>query len=647
MNGVDYTKHLNREREYVKDTVSKTQKEAERRVADANERNEASEAKLRQKHLEDRAELESKYQKSLDNLKQKQADTLEGNGNNFQEDLDKQRAEFQAKKETQSKDFDQRLNDIKSSYKKSFDSERDLHHHVQGMDKEKYQKNIADLQGKHHSEISKYGDRMKEAGSGIKDTYNRERQQLVRAQEDQVSDVYKSERKKQNDLSNRIRREIETTKEAHEAEKIHGRDYMEQKLSKMEKMHQDRNMALAHEYSQKNSELAEKEKNQSLETNRQHQHQLAEVTRDYNKSLRHIENEKRRRSVGGDELAEVREKQQGLSGQALQRNQIRQLNGQMAKDKVETQKVINDMNDTFREDMKARGADYSAGLQKKENQANAEKLLEITHEREKAQTKTGILEKQNLTNKEDFERGLNFERNASNDKINNLKLHFNKSMSALEDKMRLSADEMKRANKDDKDAFIKQTNERQIKDLLDMKRDVAKSMDKTIESYEGRIAAYQRENENLRRTMDQKISDVVEYADKKLDSQKRLYEERRQAELNDQKIAMDQREHHIKQDTNSILVNFQKKLDKMQVENESRIKLLTNDYENKLRELAERNSKEKALDDAAHKLEVDNLKQTYATDKANLIATFESNIEGIKAGHEEQMNQMKNFKKLS
>lgn len=647
MNGVDYTKHLNREREYVKDTVSKTQKEADKRVADANERNEASEAKLRQKHLEDRAELESKYQKSLDNLKQKQADALEGNGNNFQEDLDKQRAEFQAKKDTQSKDFDQRLNDIKSSYKKSFESERELHHHVQDMDKEKYQKNISELQDKHHSEIGKYGDRMKEAGSGIKDTFNRERQQLVRAQEDQVSDVYKSERKKQNDLSNRIRREIETTKEAHEAEKAHGRDYMEQKLSKMERMHQDRNLAMAHEYSQKNSELAEKEKNQALETNRQHQQQLAEVTRDYNKSLRHIENERRRHSMGGDELKEVREKQQGLSGQALQRNQIRQLNQLMAKDKVASQKVISDMNDTFREDMKARGADYSAGLQKKENQANAEKLLDITHEREKAQKKTDILEKQNLTNKEDFERGLNYERNASADKINNLKLHFNKSMNELEDKMRLSADEMKRANKEDKDAFIKQTNERQIKDLQDMKRNVARSMDKTIESYESRIAAYQRENENLRRTMDQKISDVVDYADKKLESQKRLYEERRQAELNDQKIAMDQREHHIKQDTNSIIVNFQKKLDKLQVENDSKIKLLTHEYENKLKELAERNSKEKALGDAAHKLEVDNLKQTYAIDKANLIATFESNVEGLKAGHEEQMNQMKNFKKLS
>lgn len=647
MNGVDYSKNLSKEREYVKDTVSKANKAADKRIADINERHENAEKKLRETHYKDRAELETNYQKNLDRIKEKSAAALEGSGNNHNEELEKTRAEFKAAKETQSKDFDQRLNDIKSSYKKSFDSERNTHRNAEEMDKSKYQRNIADLQEKHHSEINKYGDRMKEAGSGIKDQYNRERQQLVRAQEDHITDVYKSEREKQNDLSNRIRREIETTKQAQRADKEHAQDYMDQKLSKMEKMHQDRNQAMAHEYSQKNSELADSEKRNQLDTNRQHQEKLAKVTNDFNKQMRTIENEKRRRAIGGDSLKEVEEKQNGLSGQALQRTQIRKLNQQIGKERTLSSQKMNEMSEDFRQDMQARNADYAAGLQTKQNKATAEKLMEVTHEREKAQRHTDSLQKQNLVEKEGFERSLNFERTASKDKVENLKNHFNKSISALESQVKVSSDELKKMNKEDKAAFVKQTNEKQIKELMDIKREVSRSMDKTIEGYEGRISAYQRENEKLRTTMDQKLSDLVDYADKKLEGQNRLHEERRLAELNDQKIAMDHRDHLRKIETNSIIVNFQKKIDKMQVANESKIKLLTNDYENKLKELVAKNLKEKAQDSTAHQLEVDSLKKSFETEKANLISAFRSQLESTKAGHEEQMSQMKNFNKLS
>lgn len=647
MNGVDYSKNAAKEREYLKDTVSKVNKASEKRIADLDERHETAESKLRENHIRDRADLEKSYQKNMDGLKEKTASVLENKGNGYNEGLEKQRAEFENDSITKRKDFDQRLNDIKSSYKKSFESERNTHNDLQSVQKERYQKNVGDLSEKHDSQINNYADRMKDAGAGLKDQYNRERQQLVRAQEGQVTDIYQSERKKQNDLTHRVRQDMEKTKVAHEADQAHSKNYTENKLSKMEETHNQQRLAMAGDYSQKNKELAENQNEQEIKTNRAHQDKLKETTQEFNKRLREMDNDVRRRDNDSGAFKEVVKKQHGLNDQSRQENKIRQLSSQVAGVKNKYQLQANEDQEKYRDSMRAQSAEFAAGMDRKENAINAEKLITVTHEREKAQKAIEGRAKQNLTEKMDFDQNLAMEKKLSKEKLNSLKQHFHSSMTSLEEKLNLSMEDLNKVNSQDKASFVKKTNEAHIKDMFALRRDLSKTMDATVEGYETRIGYLQRENEKLKLTMDTKISDMVAYTDNKLDTQRRIFDERREAELNGFKLATDEREGSRKAETNTIIVNFQKKIDKMQTESESRIKLLTNEYENKLKTLTAVNSKEMAQKDSLHKLERDNLKKTFEEQKANLVATFEQHSESLNAAHDEKMNQMKNYNKLS
>jgi t-SNARE complex subunit (syntaxin) len=68
MKGVDYTKQLQKDHEYFNDTIRKTQVATDRKIADTNERAEYITKKQRDNFIEDKAELETSYQKNLEKL---------------------------------------------------------------------------------------------------------------------------------------------------------------------------------------------------------------------------------------------------------------------------------------------------------------------------------------------------------------------------------------------------------------------------------------------------------------------------------------------------------------------------------------------------------------------------------------------------
>jgi len=73
MKGVDYSKTLSKEREYFQDTIRKNNQSTQKRIADNEERTEGALKNQRENFIEDKAELESSYQKNLEQLKEKTA----------------------------------------------------------------------------------------------------------------------------------------------------------------------------------------------------------------------------------------------------------------------------------------------------------------------------------------------------------------------------------------------------------------------------------------------------------------------------------------------------------------------------------------------------------------------------------------------
>ncbi len=135
--------------------------------------------------------------------------------------------------------------------------------------------------------------------------------------------------------------------------------------------------------------------------------------------------------------------------------------------------------------------------------------------------------------------------------------------------------------------------------------------------------------------------------EKQLEVQTKLFDDRHAADLRDQQLLMDARENQLKRNFSELNLTFQKKIDKMTVENDTKLKLITNDYESKLKELKALSSKEGVQKDTAHQMDLDRIKQTYDEEKKRIVDAFEVQIDSIKKGHEDQMKQMANYKRIS
>ncbi|MCM2351081.1 MAG: hypothetical protein NDI69_13755 [Bacteriovoracaceae bacterium] len=647
MNGVDYTKQLAKDREYFQDTTRKTNEAAEKRIEATNKRADHVMEKQRENFIEDRAELESTYQNNLENLKEKSHASVQGSNSKFNEQLEKERQSFTEESVKKSRDFDQRLNDIKSSYTKAFDSEKDRNEDLTNTLNNKYSKNVSEIKTDSEEKLKNYQERMAGTGENLKDQYNRERQQLVRAQEDRLTEAYKDSAHKRAELKERISTEAKKVKQVQTAETEHQRQYNQDRLSRMQDKYQTRFDAISEDYSQRNADLVKSQQKNAVKTNREHQEKVADIRGDYNNTLRSIELEKRRRDNGSGEFSEVVKKQQGLKDQIIQENKIKHLKGELVEAQRGYQYRADQEHTASLETLKKQASEATTHLDRKLNEANANKIVTVAHEREKAEAQVQNRDHQNRLDKSAYEQQLMVERNNANTRIDKLKESFHSSMKILEEKNQASLEDVTKVTNNDKAAFMKKVQENRSQELFEMKREFSKMMDGTVQDYEKRIANYQRDNEYLKMTMNQKVANIIDQTEKQLNSQRTLFEDRRAADIKGQQLLMDQRENQLKKKFSEMNHSYQKKIDKMQITNDTKLKLITNDYESKLKELKALTSKELAQKDTTQQVELERLKQAYEAEKTRVVNAYESQIENLKQGHKDQMSQMNDYKRLS
>ena len=180
-----------------------------------------------------------------------------------------------------------------------------------------------------------------------------------------------------------------------------------------------------------------------------------------------------------------------------------------------------------------------------------------------------------------------------------------------------------------------------------MNREFSRMMDSTVHEYEQRLAKYQRDNENMKLTLDQKIQEMTDQSEKQLESQRSFYEERRVADMKTHHILMDEKDSRHKTESMQLSMNFQAKIDKMQIASESKLKTVTSDYETKLRDLRVSTAKDMALKETNQKTEIESLKSSYEAEKSRLVSTYENQLKLAKDRHENQLAQMNEYKRLS
>lgn len=643
INGVDYTKQLAKDREYYQDANKKLRDSTERRVDDTNKRADHVMDKQRENFIQDKTELENNYQKNIDQIKTKTQASIEGNGTKFNEDIEKERENFTQDTLKKSRDFDQRLNDIKSSYSKAFSAEKDRNEDINKTLNSKFTKNVNDIREANEEKLKTYQDKISGESANLQDQYNRERQQLVKSQDDRLTDAYRDSAQKRLALKDRIQTENKKTQEALTAESKNQKQYMQDRMSSQQNKFQERHEAMTKDYGQRSDHLAKSQQQDTIKN----LEQISDLRRNHNEDLRLIEVDKRRRDNGSGESSNMVDKQLRLKDQDINDNKINLLKGKLVETQRDYQQRAEREQKSFNATLKEQSIEGTTHLDRKLNEANANKIITVSKEREKAQFEIQNREHQNLLDKSAYEQRLMLERTNSNERLTKLKHNFNSSLKTMEEKHSAGMEDVTKVSNKDKAEFVKKIQETRSNEMFELKREFGKMLDATVQDYEQRLATYQRDNEYLKMTMGQKIHNVIDQTEKQLESQRNLFEDRRAADIKGQQVLMDQRESQLKRNFNEMNHSYQKKIDKMQIAGETKLKLITNDYETKLRELKAMTSKELAAKDTSQQVDIDRIRQTYEEEKTRVVNAYESQITSIQKSHKDQMDQMKSYKRLS
>jgi hypothetical protein len=647
INSVDYTKQLASEREYFQDATRRLRDAADKRVEDINNRAEHVMKRQRDNFIEDRTELEKNFSENIENLNNQAKETKAKTNERFNERLAKEKEEFAKDSFQKSRDFDQRLRDIRSTFASAIDAEASRHEDVEKNTQKKFAKTVTAAQEASEKKIKEYQNQMTGAGADLKNQYNKERQQLVRAHDDRLTEIQKVESKKRAELRDKIDFHQKKQKEVHEAEMGQQKQYTNDRIKTMEKKFSDRYQTITKDYSRRSDEFVEEQHRQALKTNREHREQMDEFRRDYNDKLRLHEIDLRRRNNGSGEFNDFARRQQGEKDQVTHEKRVKHLQNELINSQREYQ-LRSDMDRVANQaSLHELASEASTMLDKKTNQTNAEKLAIVARERERSQREAQNLEQQNRLDRSAYETLLTTEKKNANTRVSRLKENFNTSMATLEQKSREAMENITKTSNQDKADFMKKVEERRSDEMFEMKRAFNRMMDATVLDYEQRIENYRRDNEKLKEEMGLKIAILMDKTEKQMDTQTRIFEDRREADIRSQQNLMDERENQLKQKFTELNINYQKKIDKMQMENDTKFKLMANDYESRLKELKAVTSRELAQKENFHISEMQRVKSAYEDEKIRLINGYEGQIESLKNGNEEKIRQMADFKKLT
>lgn len=647
MNGVDYTRQMAKDREYFRDAAKKTKDAGEKRLADVEARHDHVQDKQLKAFVEDKADLEKNYQKQLDNMNEKTVKSIHDGADNYNQRLEDERSRFSKDSFEKRKELDQKFNDIKNSYRRASDSESEHNQHVEETHKKNYDNSITEFKRDSNEKLKSYQDKMQATGGSLKDQYNQERAQLVRAHEDQLKSQQKDNSHKNEELRHRIGQDIKRTREVSEADAGQAKQYASDSMNNMRHKFDERSNTMSTDFSQRNKEIGENQQRDNLKSNRQHQEQLSNVQRDFNRELRRIEIDQRRGNTGSGEFAQVMKQQKGLNDQIQHENQMKSMRNKLTDAQRLYQERASREQDSFNETLKSENTDASIRLERKLNEVNAEKISTISHEREKNHKQLENVIYKSKNEQEAHDQQLIVERSAAKDRLNKLKENFNKSMTTLEEKNKLILQDVAKNNNVEKAEYTKKMNEARNQEIFSMKREFGKMFDATVEDYEKRISIYQRDNEHLKMLMDQKVQNIIDQTEKQVTSLRKNFEEQRSVEVKAQALMNDQRDYQHNTSVTQMNSNFQKKLDKLQVANDTKLKLLTNDYENKLKELQASTTKTVIEKDMTQAMEQERLKQAYEAEKVRMVTGYENQINEMKRTHQNQVEQLREYKRLS
>lgn len=648
MNGVDYTKALAKDREYFNEANKKIRDDAQRRIDENEKHTKAKLGKQRDRFIQDKAEIEQTLDKRLKAVQDHVKKTHQLRNEKFTKDLESERQKFAEATLSQRQDFNQKLNQIKSSYDSSLNTEKTLHQNQSEINRNKFENQLEEVQKSYDSKIADYLDSSNNKSTKMNLLRRDEVTQLMDAHREKELETQKINEENLKYLRKRHGVTKKSLTASHAADLNELRKYSDKRLKHLNENMQTSIEKIANNYEERNEKNVQKNERLEAKKNYQHREEVANLRRKHDTELRKIKLDQRRE---GDkqrkEYIEFRKNQEGIKSDVSIKKKIQEYNDELMEAKKRFVEKSEADHSRFNESFKVQAIEANAEKQRQIDALKSEKLLDFQKNREKAAFVIENVQNQRTMDQYTFDTTLTTEKNNANNQITRLKEHFNTTIKSLEDRHAHDLETITRSSNQDKNDFIKSLEKRRSDELYEIKRAFSKVMDTTVQDYEKRISSYQRENEQLKVMMDQKVQKILEQTEDQLKSQRTIFSDRRESDIKNMKIMMDEKEYALKQNINDLNEKYQKKIDRMQLENDEKMKVLSKTYESTIKNLKEANKKEMLQKDSLNRLEMKRITDASRRELDRVVSMYEEQIENMKDIHGKQVEKLKENNNLA
>ncbi len=644
MNGIDYSRKLDLERQNYRQKADETRRAAESYTKDVKENYENKVEDIRENSLKHKANLEEKFKDSYDNMDRSTRDALLDKQLTFNKKLDTERKEFTGIRKENLEDFNRRFKVLNDSYQSSIDELKETSKERGDYQSENYEAKVSKLQAEKDQALKEFQYRSSVSNDEVASDYRKEKSEIIDAKDKEMRELVKQEQDKRNFLKNTAVKSVEDLKNDQEASLKRLSDVTDARIRDVQNNSSAKINELNDKSTQKLSDLNNKAQSESLAQNKEFNEAFEKQSFENRQAIRDLNSHQRARGLGKDSPANVSINEKKLELERLSNeSRIDTLKDQ--KENVEKiyaereERAIDRFQDGYRE----MRIDLSDKLQEQEremsevNRVERYKDLKLMSEKDDSHYKVLNEERENSS------REINKVKREARENFQRVTKTYSGDLRNVQTIADAQVDEMKKNTTEEKKSLQNSLQANTQESLANERKIQNEKYSKMEQSFQKKFLNLQNKNTETKTAYENKMRNLITATNDKIRQTK---EDLQESANNQLKMERENNESKLKQLRDSMALlraTSDKKLTEQRLENTQKISELTYGYENKLK-----NQEEKfkdIIDQNQRKAEIDNdrLRLATAQEKETLMEQYEQKLERMEAMNNQKLTNMEKY----
>jgi hypothetical protein len=643
MNGIDYSRKLDVERQNYRQKADESRRASESYANDVKENSENKIQEIRENSQKHKAKLEEKFADSYENLDRSSKDSLLDKQLTFNKKLDSERKEFSGIRRENLEDFNRRFKVLNDSYETSINDLKETSSDRNENLRSDFDEKVSTIENNKEQKLKEMQDRSIDANRKITVDYRNEKDGIVKSKDDEMHKLVKQEQGRRNFLKETAVKSVEDLRrDQGEALRV-GREVANSRFQGLQANSDKRIQELDEKNTQTIKEVSQKSKEDALAQSKSFKEAFQKQDYENRQELRELDYRNKANGVGKDSanfdiLGKKRELEKISEERRIDTLKDQKENIEKIYAERETKAT-----DSFQDGYRDMRIELSGKLQEQERDMSEinrqERYKDLKEMANKDDSHYKVLtEERNNSAKE-----LGKVKKNAREKVERISKTYAGDLKGVQLRADAQVDMVKKSTTEEKLELQNKLQERGQDNLSQERKIQNEKYAKMENSFNKKVLNLETKNVETKTTFENKMRNLITATNDKI---KKTTEDMKKTNESQLKIERDNNESKLKQLRDSMAIlrsTSDKKLNDQRLQNTQKVSELTYGYEQKLK-----NQEQKfqdIIDQNQRKAEIDQdrLRLATAQEKETLMAQYEQKLERMESMNNQKLTNMEKY----